>query len=78
MKLPVISGIIDRRMLVNDRVDPDVMAKRLPRGRIFLGVRSHGRFESRATDSTIQFSMQSDDGGRNAGLAAKIASTRPS
>src|SRR6185437_15131365 len=30
MRLPVISGIIDRRILVNYRVDPLVLAKILP------------------------------------------------
>jgi len=29
-QLPVIQGLIDRRILVNFRVDPDVFAKRLP------------------------------------------------
>ena len=30
MKLPIIRGIIDRRILVNYRVDPDVLARLLP------------------------------------------------
>lgn len=30
MKLPAIRGIIDRRILVNFRIDPDVMARNLP------------------------------------------------
>ena len=30
MRLPVISGIIDRRILANYRIDPDVMAAALP------------------------------------------------
>jgi len=30
MKIPVIRGIIDRRILVNYRIDPDVMARSLP------------------------------------------------
>ncbi len=31
MRIPVIRGLIDRRLLVNYRVDPDVLAKLLPR-----------------------------------------------
>src|SRR5690606_37083834 len=31
MKIPVISGVIDRRILVNFRVDPRVLEKQLPR-----------------------------------------------
>jgi hypothetical protein len=30
MRIPVLRGIIDRRILVNWRVDPDVLARRLP------------------------------------------------
>ena len=30
MQIPVIRGIIDRRILVNFRVDPDVLARFLP------------------------------------------------
>ena len=30
MRLPVIQGVIDRRMLINYRVDPDVLARILP------------------------------------------------
>ncbi|MBX9790273.1 MAG: DUF2071 domain-containing protein [Pirellulales bacterium] len=30
MKLPVIAGVIDRRILVNYRVDPDMLARTLP------------------------------------------------
>lgn len=30
MRIPVIRGVIDRRILVNYRVDPDVMARVLP------------------------------------------------
>ena len=30
MKLPAIKGIIDRRILINFRIDPDVMAHNLP------------------------------------------------
>src|SRR5437899_2482413 len=30
MKIPVIHGVIDRRLLVNYRVDPDVLAPLLP------------------------------------------------
>jgi len=30
MRIPVITGWIDRRILVNYRVDPEVMAKYLP------------------------------------------------
>ena len=30
MRLPAISGIIDRRILANYRIDPEVMAKALP------------------------------------------------
>ena len=30
MQIPVIRGLIDRRILVNYRVDPDVLARRLP------------------------------------------------
>src|SRR5690349_20999009 len=30
MRLPVISGVIERRILVNYRVDPDVLAAMLP------------------------------------------------
>ena len=30
MQIPVIRGVIDRRILVNYRVDPDVLARRLP------------------------------------------------
>jgi len=30
MKLPVIAGVIDRRILVNYQVDPDVLARTLP------------------------------------------------
>ena len=31
MQIPVITGIIDRRILVNFRVNPDVLAKILPK-----------------------------------------------
>ena len=31
MQIPVIRGIIDRRILVNYRVDPEVLEKFLPR-----------------------------------------------
>ncbi|QDU73080.1 hypothetical protein Pan97_00470 [Bremerella volcania] len=31
MRLPVIRGIIDRRILANYRIDPDVLAKQLPK-----------------------------------------------
>jgi uncharacterized protein YqjF (DUF2071 family) len=30
MKIPVIQGVIARRILVNYRVDPEVLARRLP------------------------------------------------
>jgi len=30
MQIPVIRGLIDRRILVNYRVDPDVLARFLP------------------------------------------------
>jgi hypothetical protein len=30
MQIPVIRGVIDRRILVNFRVDPDVLARFLP------------------------------------------------
>jgi hypothetical protein len=30
MRLPVVRGVIDRRILVNYRVDPDVVARTLP------------------------------------------------
>jgi hypothetical protein len=30
MRIPVVRGVIDRRMLVNYRVDPDVLAPLLP------------------------------------------------
>ena len=30
MRIPVIKGVIDRRILVNYRIDPEVMARRLP------------------------------------------------
>src|SRR4051812_10887646 len=30
MQIPVIRGVIDRRILVNYRVDPDVLARLLP------------------------------------------------
>ena len=30
MRIPVVQGVIDRRILVNYRVDPDVMARVLP------------------------------------------------
>jgi hypothetical protein len=30
MQIPVIRGLIDRRILVNYRVDPDVLTKILP------------------------------------------------
>src|SRR5476651_2639127 len=31
MRIPVIRGIIDRRILVNYRVEPDILARLLPR-----------------------------------------------
>ncbi len=30
MRIPVIRGVIDRRILVNYRVDPEVLARMLP------------------------------------------------
>ncbi len=30
MRLPVVQGVIDRRILANFRVDPDVLKKALP------------------------------------------------
>ena len=30
MKIPVIRGVIDRRILVNDRVDPRILAPLVP------------------------------------------------
>ncbi len=30
MRIPIISGVIDRRILVNYRIDPDVLAEHLP------------------------------------------------
>ena len=46
MRLPVVRGVIDRRILANDRVDPDVVARTLPppfrpklhRGYGFVGI----------------------------------------
>lgn len=60
------------------RRDTSSWLNSLAGGRIFPGVHSHGRFESRETDSTIEFSMQSDDGGTNVELAARVASLWPS
>ena len=31
MKIPVVRGVIDRRILVNFRVDPEVLARVLPK-----------------------------------------------
>src|SRR5262245_39786975 len=41
MKIPVIRGTIDRRMLVNFRADPEVVAKLLPSP--FKPLLAHGR-----------------------------------
>ena len=30
MRIPVIQGVIDRRILINYRVQPDVLARHLP------------------------------------------------
>ena len=41
MRIPVIRGVIERRILVNYRVDPDVLARVLPepfRPKLFGGV----------------------------------------
>jgi hypothetical protein len=46
MRLPVVRGVIDRRILVNYRVDPDVVARtllppfrpKLHRGYGFVGI----------------------------------------
>jgi hypothetical protein len=42
MRIPILRGVIDRRLLVNYRVDPDVLARLLPPPFEPLLVRGHG------------------------------------
>ena len=54
MRIPVVRGVIDRRILANFRVDPEVLARVLPqpfRPKLASGAGSSRRFRARGSSN---------------------------
>lgn len=82
MRLPLIEGEIERRLLVNYRVDPEAMARQLPApfrpqlvgggGRLYPGVHHPASFQVLETRDQIRVAFRARDGSAEVEVEIRI------
>lgn len=82
MRLPLIEGEIERRLLVNYRVDPEAMARQLPApfrpqlvgggGRLYPGMHHPASFQVLETRDQVRVAFRARDGSAEVEVEIRI------